>query len=221
MLTFSARSPILGRVTAATEARAETLRERKKRMTSEAIFQQAKRMFDERGYDNVTVAEIADAANISVKTLFTYIRSKEDLIFNDAPTMLDQILAAVRERPAGASGLDAVIATMLAAARREPDGIEGYHRTVGTSSGVHSRVRRMWEEFEDDLTRALAAEDDDHLALAEHRLAAAQLTALVRVLTSQEVRALIADQPTADRRDQALREWINHSAERARVLFAA
>jgi AcrR family transcriptional regulator len=57
---------------------AEGLRERKKRLTRAAIFAAAERLFSERGFENVTVAEIADAANISVKTLFTYQRLREE-----------------------------------------------------------------------------------------------------------------------------------------------
>ena len=75
----------------------ESLRERKKRMTREAIFA-AHRLFAERGFAGVTVAEIADAANISVKTLFTYIRAKEELLFSGQPTVLDAVVEAVRNR---------------------------------------------------------------------------------------------------------------------------
>jgi AcrR family transcriptional regulator len=79
---------------------AEGLRERKKRMTREAIFAAADRLFAERGFEAVTVAEIADAANVSVKTLFTYVRSKEDLVFDDDAGLLADIAAAVRTRAA-------------------------------------------------------------------------------------------------------------------------
>ena len=72
-----------------TQQTAEGLRERKKRLTRAAIFAAAERLFSERGFEDVTVAEIADAANISVKTLFTYVRAKEELVFSDAPNILD------------------------------------------------------------------------------------------------------------------------------------
>src|SRR6202035_3843130 len=76
----------------------ESLRERKKRMTREAIYAAAEALFGERGFDDVTVAEIADAANISVKTLFTYIGTKEELLFNGRPS------STPSWRPSGTGG---------------------------------------------------------------------------------------------------------------------
>ena len=204
------------RVSNASESPAESLRERKKRMTRQAIYDQAQRMFAERGYDAVTVAEIADAANISVKTLFTYIRAKEDLVFNEGPTLLDDLLTAVRNRPAGTAALDAVTATLHAATGRDPEGVEGYHRTVGNTAAVHARLRRMWDEFEVALAQALAEMDDTPLARADHRLEAAQLTTLVRLTTSQEVRTLIGGHSTIAAQEKAIRDWINHAATRMR-----
>jgi AcrR family transcriptional regulator len=53
------------------------LRERKKMETRRVIAETARALFEQRGFDAVTVAEVADAANVSVKTLFTYFQSKE------------------------------------------------------------------------------------------------------------------------------------------------
>ena len=74
------------------------LRERKKRQTRAAILAAAGELFEARGYEHVTVAEIADAASISVKTLFTYFRSKEDLAFADEHEFRDQLAHAIRSR---------------------------------------------------------------------------------------------------------------------------
>ncbi len=88
------------------------LRERKKRQTRAAILAAAGKLFEARGYEHVTVAEIADAANISVKTLFTYFRSKEDLAFADEYRLRDQLVEAIRSRPAGSTPVQAVAALL-------------------------------------------------------------------------------------------------------------
>src|ERR1700742_300822 len=109
------------------------LRERKKVMLRETIIAAAERLFEERGFDNVTVAEIADAANVSVKTLFVYFRSKEDLAFADT-SLIDALVAALRARPAGGSPVDAVVGALKAAAEQDPEvGLEGFHRLIGDS----------------------------------------------------------------------------------------
>jgi AcrR family transcriptional regulator len=218
-------------------AASEGLRERKKRLTRTAIFAAAERLFGERGFENVTVAEIADAANISVKTLFTYVRAKEELVFRDAPSILDALVAAVGNRAAGQSPLDTVTATLLGAVDDGADstddpgrtGLEGFHRMIGQSPAIRSRVRALWDETEDALTDALAQPGDGPRDRADHRLTAAQLMVLVRTITSEEVRAAVAesghaaraaDRPTMER--QALCEWIRLAADRlARGLQAA
>src|ERR1700753_3743924 len=94
----------------------ESRRERKKRLTREAIFAAARALFAERGFDAVTVAEVADAANISVKTLFTYVGAKDELLFGGRPAALDAAAAAVGSRRLGQTPLVAAGQALLAAA---------------------------------------------------------------------------------------------------------
>ena len=58
------------------------LRDRKKEMTRQAISDIATRLFVERGFDKVSVADIADEANVARKTVFNYFPRKEDLVFD-------------------------------------------------------------------------------------------------------------------------------------------
>src|SRR3984885_10102077 len=92
----------------------EGLRARKKRLTRDAIFAAADRLFAQRGFENVTVAEIADAANVSVKTVFTYVSAQEELIFGH-PTVLDTVVLAVASRRLGQTPLVAAAQALLAA----------------------------------------------------------------------------------------------------------
>src|SRR3954466_12060480 len=84
------------------------VRERKKHRTRREISDVATRLFEDHGFEAVTLAQIADAAEVSVKTIFNYFGSKEDLYFGRAAELGESLLSAVRGRPAGPSVLDAL-----------------------------------------------------------------------------------------------------------------
>src|SRR4051794_2681963 len=84
------------------------LRERKKHRTRREISDVATRLFERDGFEAVTLAQIADAAEVSVKTIFNYFGSKEDLYFDRAAELRESLLSTVRDRPAGTSVLDAL-----------------------------------------------------------------------------------------------------------------
>jgi AcrR family transcriptional regulator len=84
-------------------ATVEGLRERKKRATREAIAAAAMELFKERGFDSVTVAEVAEAADVSEKTVFNYFPAKEELVFHGGAARRAELIDMVRARPAGAS----------------------------------------------------------------------------------------------------------------------
>src|SRR6266496_294907 len=84
------------------------LRERKKQRTRDTISKVALELFAKRGYEQTTIAEIADAAEVSPRTIFAYFPSKEDILFCDLPEMEERLAQALRERPEGATALDAL-----------------------------------------------------------------------------------------------------------------
>src|SRR3954452_17643841 len=88
------------------EPRSPGLRERKKRAAREGIATTARRLFAERGFDAVTVAEVAAAADVSEKTVFNHFPTKEDLAFAGREQAIAQFVTAIAERPPGASVLD-------------------------------------------------------------------------------------------------------------------
>src|SRR5215216_6933916 len=82
------------------------LRERKKQRTRQLIAETARRLFTERGFERVTVAEIARVAEVSEQTVFNYFPRKEDLVYWRLESFEDELLAAIRERAEGEPALE-------------------------------------------------------------------------------------------------------------------
>jgi AcrR family transcriptional regulator len=90
------------------------LRERKKEQTRQLIAETARRLFGERGFERVTVAEIARAAEVSEQTVFNYFPTKEDLVYWRLRSFEDELLTAIREREPGEPALAAFRRFLLA-----------------------------------------------------------------------------------------------------------
>src|SRR3954454_15056521 len=90
-----------------------TLRERKKQRTRAHIAETARRLFADRGFDRVTVAEIAREAEVAPATVFNYFPTKEDLFYSRREAFEDELLGAIRSRPPGQSVLAAFAAFLL------------------------------------------------------------------------------------------------------------
>ena len=73
------------------------LRERKKEQTRLLLADTARRLFAERGFENVSVAEIARVADVSETTVFNYYPTKEDLVYSGLERFESELLRAVRE----------------------------------------------------------------------------------------------------------------------------
>src|SRR3982074_1139792 len=84
------------------------LRERKKRQTRENIARVALQLFAERGYDHTTLADIAEAADVSPRTIFSYYESKEDILFCDDASFFGELEQRLKQRPPGATTVDAL-----------------------------------------------------------------------------------------------------------------
>jgi AcrR family transcriptional regulator len=98
------------------------LRERKKQQTRELIAETARRLFTERGFEKVSVAEIAREADVSEKTVFNYFPTKEDLVYWRLESFEEEMLETIRSREVGDSVLDAFGRFV-----REPRGMLGQY----------------------------------------------------------------------------------------------
>ncbi|RJL27187.1 TetR/AcrR family transcriptional regulator [Bailinhaonella thermotolerans] len=113
----------------------ESLRERKKRRTRQHIRDVAMGLFVERGFDQVTIAEVADAADVSVNTVYNYFDAKEDLVLPPDQASPHRLADIVRERAPGQSAARAVLARLREETRR-------HDRAVGLGDGF-ARVLAM------------------------------------------------------------------------------
>src|SRR5262245_7893702 len=137
------------------------LRERKKEQTRQHIAETARRLFGERGFDQVTVAEIARAADVSAQTVFNYFPTKEDLVYWRLGAFEAELLEAVRERSAAEPALAAFKRFLLSQrgllGQSDPAAYEqlvALTRTIVASPALQARERQILEGY----TATLAAE---------------------------------------------------------------
>ncbi|MEU2085432.1 TetR family transcriptional regulator [Streptomyces albus] len=167
----------------------EGRRERKKRETRQRISDIATGLFLARGFDAVTIAEIAEAADVSVNTVYNYFPAKEDLFFDREEEMVDRTAALVRDREPGQSAADAVLGRLrqdiaernLYAGIRE--GFGDFMRVVRESPALVARLMVLHHRIADRLRETLVAETgaapDDPMP----ELVAYELVNLVNLVT--------------------------------------
>lgn len=164
----------------------EGLRERKRRHTRAAIAQTAMQLFSERGFDRVSVAEIAVVAEVAEKTVYNYFPAKADLFFDEGDDLLAELLAAVGSRRPGESALSAVRGfvaglTEWAAHRRPVRPTEQFLRMIADSPALQAHRRLMFARWETALAELLGEENDSVAGSVEPFVAAAALVAVLRV----------------------------------------
>jgi AcrR family transcriptional regulator len=163
------------------------LRERKKQQTRRAIAEAAKGLFLERGFEQVSVAEVARAAEVSEQTVFNYFPTKEDLVYERMDTFEEELLAAVRERPVGESPLRAFARFILDRSESAASG-EGRRRVaeltrlVSASPSLMARERQIVAKYTDALATLLAEETGASPDDIEPRMAAEAMMAFHRSL---------------------------------------
>lgn len=197
-----------------------SLRERKKLRTRHRLLTVATDLFLERGFDQVSVAEIAEAADVSKMTVFNYFGTKEDLICAPLEEHLDDVPRAVRERAPGESALAAVRRQFLEALdAREPSValsdapvVLAVRRLIAETPSLLGRAHAYSVRSRDLLAEVLAEEGEDPV---EARIVAAQLIATRGALIREIRSRVLAGEPV-----DALAPEAARLAERGFALLA-
>ncbi|MFB4282801.1 MULTISPECIES: TetR/AcrR family transcriptional regulator [unclassified Nonomuraea] len=179
----------------------EGLRERKKRETRERISDIAMGLFMARGFDNVTVAEVAQAADVSVNTVFNYFSTKEDLFADRQELAVELPQQVLRERGPGEGVVRAFRRDFLDAIDTRDwrhglnAGNDVFTGIVNASPALVARLREMHVERVRGLARALADELDTDPDDLTPELAAAHILNTTRILSEHAVAMMLAGEP--------------------------
>ncbi|MEU8178888.1 TetR family transcriptional regulator [Microbispora hainanensis] len=186
------------------------LRERKKRQTRSLISDVASHLFMQRGFDNVTVAEVAEAAGVSAKTVFNYFPRKEDLFLDRYPEAVELVTRAVQERAEGESPVAALRRLFLGMLRDGhplggiAPGYEVFWQVILDSPALRARARELVEELEGVIAGLFAeaagsdpADPTDPTDPAP-RLAAALVVAAYRAVYITSIDRIRAGDPMQD-----------------------
>ena len=145
-------------------AQTEGRRERKKRETRQRISDIATGLRLERGFAAVTIAEIADSANVSVNTVYNYFPAKEDLFFDRAEEMTSRPSRIVRERGPGESAAHAVLSRLREDVSERNlyggvvEGYDAFMRCIQEAPSLMARLFLMQQRTADQLALTLREE---------------------------------------------------------------
>jgi AcrR family transcriptional regulator len=152
------------------------LRERKKQQTRETIRRVALRLFAERGYEQTTLAEIAEAANVAPRTIFAYFESKEDILLCGERSFLDDLKRRLDERPEGTTTVDALREFLSQIAPRDEDDVlrkKVMSENPALQAKAHAGHTQLEPMLAQSIAKDLGAQPDD----LQPMLAAASVTA--------------------------------------------
>ncbi|GAA4070534.1 MULTISPECIES: TetR/AcrR family transcriptional regulator [Actinomadura] len=196
------------------------LRERKKRETRRRIADIATGLFMMRGFDNVTIADVARAADVSVNTVFNYFGTKEDLFFDRQEEIVEQAARAFTERAPGESAAAVFRRLFIEGLDQNAyqtgfhEGSETWARTVRQSPALAAKQLEIAHRAQRRLAAVLADETDADPDDITARAAAAMIFAVQRTLVEQILQRKMAGESLEE-----MREDVYAAAERAYDLL--
>jgi AcrR family transcriptional regulator len=152
------------------------LRERKKQKTRDTIIKVALELFAERGYEQTTIAEIADAAEVSPRTIFAYFPCKEDILFCDLPEIQARLAQALEQRPEGVTAVDTLRDFVLESPVIGPNELIR-KRIVASEETLRRNERARQAPFEQMMLEAIAKDLNTGADDIRPRIAAAAVIA--------------------------------------------
>ncbi len=173
------------------------LRERRKQETRQAISDIATELFASRGFDDVTISQVAEAAGVAKMTVTNYFPRKEDLVFDRADAVVRHLADVITGRDAGESWLAAIRRDYAESVARADVTLglstPRFAAMINGSPVLASRGLEMLHQREQALGDAIAAETGADSA--QQRLIAAALASVHRVLYAEAARRSLAGQP--------------------------
>jgi AcrR family transcriptional regulator len=183
-------------------------RETRKRETRQRISDVATELFVARGFDAVTLDEVASGAGVSKMTVFNYFPRKEGLLFDrEDDLLLVPLRTALRGRPDGQRRME-TLRRLLVQLRDAENPIAHIHprsvewwRVVAASSALQARLRELEDQAADGLAAELAGVDPD----GPSRLAAGMIVLTLRLAREEAIRVLASGGSPEDADNALLR----------------
>jgi AcrR family transcriptional regulator len=175
------------------------LRARKKQQTRQLIAAAAQALFADRGFDRVTVAEVAREAQVSEATVFNYFPTKEDLVYSGLETFETALLDAIRNRQSGEPVLGAFRRFILEPhgllVAKEPEAsrkLATISRIIADSPALRGRERQTFDRYTRSLAGLIAAETGARADDVEPWVVANALIGVHRALVEYTRRHVLA-----------------------------
>ncbi|GAA3586489.1 hypothetical protein GCM10022419_080850 [Nonomuraea rosea] len=195
-----------------------TLRDRKRRRTRQMLIEAAAELFEHKGYDETTVAEIAAAAEIGTRTFFSYFASKEEILFPESEARTRAAIDAITSRQPDDRPIDVLLHAVRHIVQADTDMVSPMARIrlhlMRTVPAIQGRVLRLQQQAQRDIARHLHAAFPDHLDEID---AGALVGALIGAI-SGALLVLLEDPELAEQlaeRPNEIGARIHNAAERA------
>jgi AcrR family transcriptional regulator len=160
------------------------LRERKKQQTRDTIARAALKLFAERGYDETTLADIAEAANVAPRTIFAYYESKEDILLCGEDSFLNELKRRLDERPAGSTTVD-VLREYVSLMKSPDEGAKLRKQIVKANPALQMKMRARHAQLEPMLTESIAKDLGAEPGDLQAMLVAASITAALSSISER------------------------------------